>query len=143
VPHDIPFFCKDVELFLKRGESMAARDTQPAGVKKTFERALGNRLNAVGWGLFLAMLGGLSLASTERVPEGTWLVGTSLIILGIGVVRCLNDIQVNWFWIGLGILALGTGVGEIVGSSLPVFPILLTIAGIATLFKVFFVKEQR
>lgn len=76
------------------------------------------------------------------VPEGTWLIGTGLIILGLGVVRYLNDIKVSWFWIGLGVLALGTGVGEIVGLSVPVFPMLLIIAGVATLFRIFFAKEQ-
>jgi hypothetical protein len=76
------------------------------------------------------------------IPEGAWLIGTGLIILGLSVVRYLNDIKVSWFWIGLGVLALGTAVGEIVGLSLPVFPILLIIAGVATLFRIFFVKER-
>ena len=121
---------------------MTVQDTQPAGAEDTFKGALDNRLNAIGWGLFLVMLGGLWLAPEEMVPEGTWLIGTGLIILGLGVVRYLNDIKVSWFWIGLGVLALGTGVGEIVGLSVPVFPILLIIAGVTTLFRVFFVKER-
>jgi len=76
------------------------------------------------------------------IPEGAWLIGTGLIILGLSVVRYLNDIKLSWFWIGLGVLALGTGFGEIVGLSVPVFPILLIIAGVATLFRNFFVQER-
>jgi hypothetical protein len=113
---------------------MAAQENQ--------KEALNERLNAIGWGLFLVMLGGLWLVPQEMVPEGAWLIGTGLIILGLAVVRYLNDIEVSWFWLGLGVLALGTGVGELVGLSLPVFPILLIIAGAATLFRVFFGKEQ-
>jgi hypothetical protein len=121
---------------------MTVQDTQPAGAEDTFKQALDNRLNAIGWGLSLVMLGGLWLAPKGMIPEGAWLIGTGLIILGLSVVRYLNDIKVSWFWIGLGVLALGTAVGEIVGLSLPVFPILLIIAGVATLFRIFFVKER-
>jgi hypothetical protein len=106
------------------------------------KEALNERLNAIGWGLFLIMLGGLWLAPPEMVPEGTWLIGTGLIILGLAVVRYLNDIEVSWFWLGLGILALGTGIGDLVGLSLPVFPILLIVAGAATLYRVFFAQQQ-
>jgi len=45
--------------------------------------ALDKRLDALGWGLFLIMIGGLWLAPEGWVPEGTWLIGTGIIILGL------------------------------------------------------------
>jgi hypothetical protein len=121
---------------------MTAHEVQAASDQDVFKEALDKRLDSIGWGLFLIMLGGLWLAPKEMVPEGTWLIGTGLIILGLSVVRYLNGIEVSWFWVGLGVLALGTGVGDLVGLSLPVFPILLIIAGAATLFRVFFSRDQ-
>jgi hypothetical protein len=120
---------------------MTAQNAQPPVVEDTFKEALDNRLNAIGWGLFLIMIGGLWLAPEGMIPEGTWLIGTGLIILGLALVRYLNGIEVSWFWIGLGILALGTGVGDLVGLSLPVFPILLIIAGVATIVRLFLANE--
>lgn len=121
---------------------MALHEDQVASDRDAFKEALNKRLDAIGWGLFLIMIGGLWLAPEGMVPEGAWPIGTGLIILGLSIVRYLNGIEVGWFWIGLGILALGTGVGELVGLSLPVFPILLIIAGAATLFRIFVAKEQ-
>jgi hypothetical protein len=118
------------------------QDNQVAGEQDAFKDALNKRLDTIGWGLFLLMLGGLWLAPEGMVPEGAWLVGTGLILLALSAVRYLNGIEVSWFWVGLSVLALGAGIGEMVGLSLPVFPILLIIAGAATLFRVFFSRDQ-
>ncbi|NIV40630.1 MAG: hypothetical protein GWN58_67915, partial [Anaerolineae bacterium] len=48
------------------------------------EEEFGQRLDAIGWGLFLVMLGGLWLVPEEwGVPEGTWLIGAGAIVLGL------------------------------------------------------------
>jgi hypothetical protein len=120
---------------------MTVEGNQLSSAQEPSKDALDKRLDTIGWGLFLLMLGGLWLAPEGVVPEGAWLVGTGLILLALSLARYLNEIQVSWFWIGLGVLALGAGIGEMVGLSLPVFPILLIIAGAATLFRVFFAKE--
>ena len=120
---------------------MTIQETQAAKDRDVFKEALNKRLDAIGWGLFLIMLGGLWLAPEGMIPEGAWLIGTGLIILGLSAVRYLNGIEVSWFWIGLGILALGTGLSALLGVSLPVFPILLIIAGAATIVRIFFANE--
>jgi hypothetical protein len=107
------------------------------------EETLGRRLDALGWGLFLIMIGGLLLAPEEwGIPEGTWLVGTGLIILGISAVRRFNDLRVSGFWLFLGALALGAGLADIFAWDLPVFPILLVIAGAAVLLNLFNRRRQ-
>jgi hypothetical protein len=97
---------------------------------------VGQRLDAIGWGLFLLMLGALWLVPEEwGVPEGAWLIGAGVIILGLILVRYLNGLQVSGFWLFLGALALGTGLASVLGLDLPVFPILLIIAGAGILLK--------
>ncbi len=99
----------------------------------------GQRLDALGWGLFLIMLGGLWLVPEDwGVPEGTWLIGTGVIILGLILVRYINGLQISGFWLFLGALALGTGLASVLGLDLPVFPILLVIAGAGILLKPLF-----
>ncbi len=100
------------------------------------EEDLGQRLDAIGWGLFLLMLGGLWLVPEEwGVPEGAWLIGAGVIILGLIAVRYINGLQVSGFWLFLGALALGTGLASVLGLDLPVFPILIIIAGAGILLK--------
>ncbi|MFC1501963.1 hypothetical protein ACFL6A_00955 [bacterium] len=41
------------------------------------------RLDAIGWGLFLIMIGGLWMVPEGSLPEGTWLIGTEIIIFGL------------------------------------------------------------
>jgi membrane-bound ClpP family serine protease len=59
---------------------------------------LNKRLEAVAWGLFLIMIGGLWLLP-EAVPEGTWLFGVGIIMLGLNGVRKLYGIKMSGFTI--------------------------------------------
>ena len=36
---------------------------------------LNKKLEAISWGLFRIMIGGLWLLPDETIPEGTWLIG--------------------------------------------------------------------
>jgi len=97
--------------------------------------SLDKRLDSIGWGLFLIMIGGLWLIPDERVPEGTWLIGTGLIILGLMGIRFLYGIKISGFWLVLGILALAFGISDIFGLDLPVFAILLILVGASIILK--------
>jgi len=115
---------------------MTVQGDQLTSRENVQEEELGQRLDAIGWGLFLLMLGGLWLVPEEwGVPEGTWLVGTGVIVLGLVLVRFLNGLQVSGFWLFLGALALGTGLASVLGLDLPVFPILIIIAGAGILLR--------
>jgi hypothetical protein len=115
---------------------MTVQSDQLTSNENVQKEDLGQRLDAIGWGLFFVMLGGLWLVPEEwGVPEGTWLVGTGVILPGLILVRYLNGLQVSGFWLFLGALALGTGLASVLGLDLPVFPILLIIAGAGILVK--------
>ncbi len=118
---------------------MTVQGDQLASNENVQEEDLGQRLDAMGWGLFLLMLGGLWLVPEEwGVPEGAWLIGTGVIVLGLSLVRYLNALKISGFWLFLGALALGTGLASVLGLDLPVFPILLVIAGAGILLKPLF-----
>ena len=102
---------------------------------------LDRRLDAVGWALFLVMIGGVWLAPEGALPEGTWLIGTGVIILGMAFVRRMKGLAINGFWVFMGVVALGTGLSSVLGVDIPVFPILLVIVGLNVLVKPF-LKEK-
>jgi hypothetical protein len=102
------------------------------GVTETREArsaTLGQQLERIGWALFLIMIGGIALLPSGSVPDGTWLIGTGLIMIGMNVVRHRNGISTSSFTILLGLIALAVGVSEVVGAALPIFPILLVAIG--------------
>ena len=88
------------------------------------------RLERVSWGLFFIMLGGLALAP-GAVPQGTWLFGTGVIMLGLNGVRLLLGIRPSLFTSVLGAIALFSGVGSVYGVNLPAGPLLVILIGLA------------
>ncbi|NTU85072.1 MAG: hypothetical protein HGA45_37880 [Chloroflexales bacterium] len=93
------------------------------------KEALNRRLEAVGWGLFLIIIGILWLAPQGVVPEGTWLIAAGLILLGVNLARYLNAIRLSGTSLLLGLLAIVFGIGEFFGLELPFVAILLIIFG--------------
>ena len=100
------------------------------------------RLDAIGWGLFLIMIGGLWLLPEGTLPDGTWLIGMGLIILGLNAYRIYIGIKISGFWIVIGILALGSGLSEVFYLDLPIIPILLILFGGSIIFKHFRTKDN-
>ncbi len=97
---------------------------------------MGQQLERIGWALFLIMIGGIALLPSGSVPDGTWLVGTGLIMIGLNVARHRSSISTSSFTIVLGLIALALGVSEMVGAALPVFPLLLVAIGAHIVYSV-------
>lgn len=121
---------------------MSAQDNPPKNVQETEEQVLNKRLERIGWALFLIMIAGSALVPDERIPKGTWPIGVGLIMLGLNAARYLNGIKMSGFTIVLGILALGSGLGDFLGVDLPLFPILLILIGANIILRPLFEKGQ-
>ncbi len=118
---------------------MTNQDDQATSNQDT-QIALNKRLEAIGWGLFLIMIGGIWLVPDEHVPQGTWLIGAGLIMLGINWVRYLKGIKTSGFTIVLGILALLAGLGGLFGVK-PLVAILLILMGASIILKPLILKK--
>ena len=94
---------------------------------------LNRRLETTSWGLFLIMLGGFALLPS--VPEGTWLLGAGVIMLGLNAVRLVAGIRVSFFTVILGTVALLSGLGSVYGVNLPVGPLLIILIGLAIIVR--------
>ena len=105
------------------------------------KRYLNKRLEAISWGLFLIMIGGLWLLPDEKVPEGTWLFGVGLILLGLNIARHLNGIKISGFTVFLGIIAVCIGTGDFFGVDVPIFPILIILWGLSVVLEPFLKKK--
>ena len=104
-------------------------------LKDEEKQALNKRQESIGWALFLIMIGGLALIPDESVPEGMWLIGTGLIMIGLNLARFLNGIKMSGLTFILGLLALGSGLGDYLGLDLPVFAIMLILIGVGMIIR--------
>lgn len=114
---------------------MDQQSEKPKENIETQRNAFDKRLDSVGWALFLIMIGGLLLAPEGSVPQGTWLIGTGVIILGLMGVRYFHDCKINGFWLVVGIVALALGISSVFGLNFPVLPILIIIVGLNIILK--------
>ncbi len=121
---------------------MSTQPSESTNVQTMGKQTLNKRLETIGWALFLIMIGGLGLVPKEIVPGGTWLIGVGLIMLGLNAARFINGIKMSGFTIGLGILALLSGLGDFFGVQLPLFPILLILIGTDILLRPLLEKKQ-
>jgi hypothetical protein len=121
---------------------MTTQTTQPQKVQGDDNAALNKRLEGIGWGLFLIMLGGFALVSHDLVPKGLWSIGVGVIMLGLNAARYLLHIKLSGFTTVLGIIALISGGLELLGRNNLGGAILLIVLGLYLLVKPWFDKQR-
>ena len=119
---------------------MTTQNLSTTNLQNSEKDKLNQRYEAIGWALFLIMLGGIGLVPDALVPEGTWLVGVGLIMLGLNLARYLSDIPLSSGTLFLGSLALIAGIASVLGADLPIFPIALILLGLSALSKAFWAR---
>ena len=110
--------------------------TEPA------ERTSGRRFEDFAWAAFLIMTGTLWLMPVDRVPEGTWLIGTGVVLLGLNVARYFAGAAANGFTLMLGSLALAGGIAELLGVELPLVAAAFIVFGASILLKPIFTGRR-
>lgn len=129
----------------ERPEKVATVATTPeesAITKDPAKVALNKRLETIGWGLFLIMLGGFSFVPNEQVPKGYWSLGLGVIMLGLNATRYYYGIKMSGFTTFLGILSLITGIVQLLGFSALEGALFLIILGAYLLLKPWFERKQ-
>lgn len=107
------------------------------------QQSLNQRLENISWGAFLVLIGGLWLVPDRWIPQGSWLIGAGLIMLGLNLARYRNGIRMSGFTLFLGVIGLFSGIASILSVDLPLFPILLILIGANILLKPLFEKNLR
>jgi len=121
---------------------MSTQEIQPKQAQDAEKAALNKRLEGVGWGLFLIMLGGFALVPHDLVPKGLWSIGVGVIMLGLNAARYLYHIKMSGFTTVLGVIALISGALELLGRNNLGGPILLIILGLYLLVKPWFDRQR-
>ena len=119
-----------------------ATATFRAAVINVEKAALNRRLEAIGWGLFLIMLGGFILVPHEVAHKGLWSIGVGIIMLGLNATRYLLKIKMSGFTTFLGIVSLIGGVLQLLGMHQLEGAILFIVLGTFLIVKPWLEKRQ-
>jgi hypothetical protein len=106
-----------------------AQATEAEAAPLSDQAILNKRLETIGWGLFLIMLGGFALVPHEVVAKGLWSIGVGVIMLGLNATRYFFKIKMSGFTTFLGVISLLSGVTQLMGMHNLDAPILLVILG--------------
>ncbi|UCC85006.1 MAG: hypothetical protein JSW46_08870 [Gemmatimonadota bacterium] len=99
---------------------------------------LEGKLSVVGWGLFIMWIGIVFLAS---ISAWVALLGIGVITLGIQVVRKGVGLALEGFWLIVGSLFVLGAIWDLLGTTVPLLPILLIAAGVGLVVSIF--KRQQ
>ena len=122
-------------------EPETAQAAQPRIVDEE-KVALNKRLETIGWGCFLIMLGGFVFVPHEMVAKGFWSIGVGVIMLGLNVARYFFKIKMSGFTTFLGVISLISGVLQLLGMHTLKGAILLIVLGAYLIVKPWFDKRQ-
>ena len=122
-------------------EPETAQAAQPRIVDEE-KVALNKRLETIGWGCFLVMLGGFMFVPHTVVAKGVWSIGVGVIMLGLNVARYFYKIKMSGFTTFLGVISLISGVMQLFGLHTLEGAVLLIILGAYLLVKPWFDKRQ-
>lgn len=108
--------------------------------EKTLQRHhLAKKLDAVGWGLFFIWVG---IAFLADLGTGVGLLGVGVITLGGQVARKHYNLNVEGFWVVVGLLFVVGGVWNLIQAKVALVPLLLIAAGLAVLVSAFWGKPR-
>ena len=124
------------------GGKEAAPAAQPQRIQDPEKAALNKRLETIGWGCFLIMLGGFIFVPHDAVAKGLWSIGVGVIMLGLNAARYFYKIKMSGFTTVLGILALLGGIAELLGKVSLEGPLLLIILGAYLIIKPWLEKRR-
>jgi len=124
-----------------RREPETAQAAQPRIVDEE-KAALNKRLETMGWGCFLILLGGFMFVPEEIVKGGWWSIGVGVIMLGLNAARYFNGLRMSGFTTFLGIISVIGGVLDLVGMEGIDGAILLIVLGAYLIVKPWFDKKQ-
>ena len=126
-----------------RGRPTVGAETPRAEMVIDPDRAaLNQRLEMIGWGCFLIMLGGFILVPHTVVAKGFWSIGVGVIMLGLNAARYALKIRMSGFTTFLGIISLVGGILQLLGLEAIEGAFLLIILGTFLLVKPWFDKRQ-
>ncbi|HSB66252.1 MAG TPA: hypothetical protein VLD65_06710 [Anaerolineales bacterium] len=127
---------------VRKNEEPKPSETVVAPAQDPEKVALNKRLESIGWGLFLVMLGGFALVPQNTIPRGVWSIGVGVIMLGLNIARYYYHIKMSGFTTFLGILSLIGGVVELLGFTSLDGALLLIILGAYLILKPWFEKHK-
>ena len=126
---------------LRKGQD-TAQAAPPEIIIDEDKSALNKRLEGIGWGCFLVMLGGFMLVPDELINKGYWSIGVGLIMLGLNAARYAYKIRMSGFTTFLGIVSLLSGITQLFGYEEVGGALFFIILGAYLILKPWFDKRQ-
>jgi hypothetical protein len=102
---------------------------------------LNARFEELGWALFLIFTGTLWLLPEASVPQGMWICGGGLILLGLNYARYASGMRISVFTTVLGVLAAAGGIALMEGVALPLLALCPILLGVGLILRPLLIRR--
>ena len=127
------------DIIMTNQELNEGNSSQGDELKKFEEANLAKKLDVIGWGLFFIWIG---IAFLANIPFEIGLLGVGIITLGVQVVRKSFNLNLEGFWIVVGLLFILGGLWELFKIEFQLVPILIILAGLVMIISIISGKRQ-
>jgi hypothetical protein len=125
----------------RKGTSHNTQEVQITA-KNAEKAALNKRLETIGWGCFVLMVGGFIFVPHTIVAKGVWSIGVGVIMLGLNIARYFYGIRLSSFTTFLGVVSLIVGIAQLLGVHALEGAALFIVLGAYLVLKPWFDKRQ-
>ena len=125
----------------RKGTSQNTQEVQITA-KNAEKAALNKRLETIGWGCFVLMVGGFIFVPHTIVAKGVWSIGVGVIMLGLNIARYFYGIRLSSFTTFLGVVSLIVGIAQLLGVHALEGAALFIVIGAYLVLKPWFDKRQ-
>jgi hypothetical protein len=125
----------------RKGTSQNTQEVQITA-KNAEKAALNKRLETIGWGCFVLMVGGFIFVPHTIVAKGVWSIGVGVIMLGLNIARFFYGIRLSSFTTFLGVVSLIVGIAQLLGVHALEGAALFIVSGAYLVLKPWFDKRQ-
>ncbi len=99
-----------------------------------------HKMSMTGWALFFIWLG---IVFSLNLGASVGMLGVGVITLGVQMARKMSGLQVEGFWVLVGVLLLLGSLGKLISFGIALIPLALILAGVIILWSVYFGKRAR
>lgn len=129
-------------VLLATARKPSKRIAKPAEPVNQEKADLNKRLETIGWGCFVLMLGCFMLVPHTIVARGVWSMGVGGIMLGLNVARYFYGIRLSGFTSFIGIVSLLVGIAQLAGVNTLEDAALFIVLGAYLVLKPWFDKQK-
>lgn len=103
--------------------------------KRKSKDPIAEKYSAIGWGVFLILVGAVMVLPHALVPEGFLWIAGGVIMIAYRTALVARGVEASVGFVVAGVVLIAIGLSEIIDIDIDLLPVILIVAGVLLLSK--------